>query len=269
MIEVGYLRRRICRNYRLYQHRILRHRPACDPSGAYVVSEQKSRLIARHKPVGAILVLDGYSAPVAVGICGYQDIRILPLCIFYAERHGLPDLRIRIRACWKMPVRLRLLVNQRDPGVSSLPQGSRHRQKPGSVERCIYYRHILVHPCVSQNAHGQHIPCIFIIKTVRDIAYHARAHTRLKAVQTLHILKLIQQLYLREYICRRLCGYLTSVRAIYLISVVFARIVRGRHHDARIASELSNRIGKTRRRHQLTVDVHPDTICREDTCGCP
>lgn len=214
-----------------HQHRICGHFPKGHPSAAHVIQQQHTGLIAGQKNIFALLIFHRDTHPVTVRIGGQQQVCLLFFRIFHAQRHGFPDLRVRIGAGREIAVWQLLLFYHGNVRISALFQRAQHRLPAGSVQRRIHDGHIFVHLLIPQQRlpfHSLHESCRHILA---DPGNFARLHRGIK-ICPLYVSKHIQLLNLRQDGSRSLRGDLAAVCAVHLVSVVFGRIVGCRHHDA-------------------------------------
>ena len=76
------------------------------------VQEHYAHLVAGHEHILALLV-HGYAHPVAVGVCGQEQVRLYLFAEFKALLQRFPDFRVRVRAGGEVSVRVLLLGNHR------------------------------------------------------------------------------------------------------------------------------------------------------------
>ena len=89
---------------------IFRHRAIRDAAAADEVQQNDAHFVAGNEPVATLSVRHGGAAAVAVGVGTDENIGVDAVAVLKAQLHGLPDLRIRIRAGREMTVRLLLLL---------------------------------------------------------------------------------------------------------------------------------------------------------------
>ena len=73
-------------------------RPTAYGAAADEVQQNDAHFVAGNEPVAALSVRHGGAAAVAVGVGTDENIGVDAVAVLKAQLHGLPDLRIRIRA---------------------------------------------------------------------------------------------------------------------------------------------------------------------------
>ena len=86
---------------------------------ADIIQQQHTRLVAGQQLVLPCLILDSDAHTVTVGVSCQQQVSVALLGILHAQRHSLFDLRVGVRAGREVSVRLLLLFDHGDVGVSS------------------------------------------------------------------------------------------------------------------------------------------------------
>ena len=104
---------------RLDHDRVGRHLAVLHTLAADIIQQQHTRLVAGQQLVLPCLVLDSDAHTVTVGVSCQQQVSVALLGILHAQRHSLFDLRVGVRAGREVSVRLLLLFDHGDVGVSS------------------------------------------------------------------------------------------------------------------------------------------------------
>ena len=99
--------------------RVNRHLAVLHTLAADIIQQQHTRLVAGQQLVLPCLVLDSDAHTVTVGVSCQQQVSVALLGILHAQRHSLFDLRVGVRAGREVSVRLLLLFDHGDVGVSS------------------------------------------------------------------------------------------------------------------------------------------------------
>ena len=265
----------------LHADRILRHGSRLFSARADKVKEQHAGLVAGEKHVLASLVPDGNSHPVAVRVRRQQKVRLILLRILHAQLHGLADFRVRIGAGREISVRLFLFFYYCDVGKTRLLQRAEHRLQARAVQRRVDNSAASVHGsrrsclpgrlirCSRSAQHGLRLYRLHkrSVNLFPDVMNQAFFHAFFKAY-LLHIRKDVKLLNFRENLTRRFRGDLAAVRTVYLVAVVFRRIVGSSHHDARRAAKLPHRKRKAGRGHELRINMRLNAVGREHAAGC-
>ena len=250
----------------LYHNRVRRHLAVLYTLTANIIQQQHTRLVAGQQLVLPCLVLDGDTHTVTVGVGRQQQVSITLLGILHAQCHGFLDFRVGVRAGREVAVRLLLLLDHRDVGVAHFLQGAGHRLQPGAVQRAVYDGYILINFFAEQDGLALdllHKGGIYIVWDVPDAAV---CHTCFK-IAGLDVCEDVQLLDFGKNFC---CGFsrnLAAVCTVDLITVVFARIVRSRHHDTGRGVQITGRKGHGRNRHQNRPDIHLDAISSKHPGG--
>ena len=83
-----------------------------------IIQQQHTRLVASQQLVLPCLVLDSDPHTVTVGVGRQQQVSIALLGILHAQCHGFLDFRVGVWAGREVAVRLLLLLDHRDVGVT-------------------------------------------------------------------------------------------------------------------------------------------------------
>ena len=208
----------------LDHYRIRRHCTIGNSPGADVIQQKHTGLVSGKQDIFSLSILYSNTYTITVRIRCQQQIRTTSFCIFYTKLHRFPDLRIWIWAGGEVPVRLLLLFDHRDIGISHLSQRSGHRFQSGTIQRRINNGCILVNLIAAKtalalyffNKGSQHI--------IRNICDNAGMKTILK-FHSLHIAENIQLLNFSQDLGCSLCGHLAAVKAIDFVAIVLRRIM--------------------------------------------
>ena len=123
------------RNDSLNEYGMPGHLTVLGSLAADIIKEQDPYFVACKKLILSVRSLDRNAASVSVRVGREKKIRAILCAILKAQLHSFPYLRIRIRTCREVSVRVLLLFNYYDVGKSGLSQSSRNRLKTGTVQR--------------------------------------------------------------------------------------------------------------------------------------
>ena len=222
-----------------HHHRLLRQIPFGGAAGQNIVKQQAAHLVARHQGV-VPPVPHGDAHPVAVGIGGQQQIRLLPFRQLERAAESLPDFGVGIRRGGEAAVRLLLLRHHSNGGNADAAQHLPDRLVPRTVEGGVNHleRRFGAHA-------GVHLPGEDITQEI----LHQRIGNqgdpavgqRLVEIDGLNVLKQVHFTDTRGDLAGIVVGHLATVRAVALVAIVFCRVVAGRDHDARLTAQLPYR----------------------------
>ena len=114
----GNLLTHVHRDNGLDHNGISRHLAMFHPLAANVVQQQHTGLVTRQQFIIPCFVLDGNTHTVAIRIGRQQQVSVALPGIFHAKCHCLLDFRVRIRTGREVAIRLLLLFDHSDVGVT-------------------------------------------------------------------------------------------------------------------------------------------------------
>ena len=257
--------RQVHRHNRLDKNRMCRHFTVPRPLRTDIVQQQQADLVSGKQLIIPVGGPHRNSAAVAVRIGCQQQVSVLTSGILQAQRHRLPDLRVRIRAGWEVPVGLSLLFHHGNVGESAFLQRAGNRLQSRSVQRAVDYGNITVNSVSVEDRLGLH----FFDKRRQDFLSDipdASGLQRVLKISALHIPENIQAVDFRKDACRGFRRDLTAIRSVNLVAVVFGRIVRCRDHHAGRGPEPAH--GKADGRHwqKLRPEMDRDAIGGKHSC---
>ena len=244
------------------------HLPVLHTLGADIVQQQQANLVAAEQPVVPFQSPHGNAHPVAVRVCGQEQIRIGLFRILHAQGHGLPNFGIGIGAGGKMAIGLFLLRHHCNIGIAHFFQRAGHGLQPGTVQRAIHNGNISVDLFAEQHRLALHFLHKGRINIIRDIPDRSVCNIRFKGT-VLNIRKDVQLFDLCQDLRCGLGRDLATIRAVDLVAVILAGVVGGRDHNARRRFQVSYREGNRGNRHQRGPDVHLHSVCRKYTGSDP
>ena len=225
------------------------------------IQQQHTCLVASQQHVFACGIAHGNACAVAVGIGSQQQVGLMLLRAGNAQRHGLADFRVGVRAGGKMPVRLLLLGHNGDACKAAFAQRAGDRLKPRAVKRGIDDGYVPVDGIVRRqhglSEHGTGEVIVYAVRNPLDAAVRQAG----VEVSLLHVGKDVQLLDFAQNFIRRFGSDLAAVGTVYLVAVILGRVMRGRYHHARGAAQRPHGKGQAGRGHQLGIDKHRNAVC--------
>ena len=225
------------------------------------IQQQHACLVAGQQHVFACGIAHGNACTVAVGIGSQQQVSLMLLRAGNAQRHGLANFGVGVRAGGEMSVRLLLLGHNGDARKAAFAQRAGDRLKPRAVKRGIDDGYVSVDGIVRrQHGLSAHSAGEVVVHAVRNPLDAAVRQAGVE-VSLLHVGKDVQALNFAQSFIRRFGGDLAAVGTVYLVAVVLGRVMRGCHHHARSAAQRSHGIGQAGRGHQMGIDKHRNAVC--------
>ncbi len=205
--------------------------------------------------------------PVRIGIGSQHQIGVHFLCQLQSQRKCLCGLRVRIADRRELAVRQLLLRHHVHVLEADLPQHSACRDVAGAVQRCVYNADILL-GCIN-GILMDHLAFQLCDIRIIDIAADVLVQTGRLCRSLVHGFHLVIIRH-RAHLCHNAGvvgrGDLCAVLPVYLVTVVFRRVVAGGDVDACDAVQLTHRIGKLRCGAQRFKHIRPDAVGRQTKC---
>ena len=252
-----------CNKGRLFGHRM------CQRSLAEnVLADQHAGHISRKGNVFAGLRILGIDAEtIRIRIRCKNNICVLFLCKLQCQRKGLRILRVRILQSREIRIGILLLRNHINMLEAKLFQNSRHRNQACSMERCIDNADIIRH--LPDDLRMDDLLLEGFHVSVIDFSAEIDKKSLLRRFLLRHGLHLIvagDRIDIRDDACVMRRCHLSAVLPVYLVAIVFRRIVACRDLYTGLASEIPKRKGFLRNRAKRVGKICLDSVCRKAKC---
>ena len=228
---------------------------------ADVVQQDDAHLVAGDEPVTALAVRYGGAAAVAVRVGAQQKVRLHFIAQFQPLLHGLPNLRVGVRAGGEIAVRLFLFRHHGAVGHAQLGQQFFHALKARAVQRGVdqfQVRHALAaaHPL---GIHRLHKGVDALLGDIADGAFGQRFVEAGGA----HVVEAVHRVDAGQDLPGGVQGDLAAVRAVDLVAVVLGGVVAGGDAHARPAAQIPHRPGQGGGGLQAGVEPGGDAVGRQ------
>ena len=249
-------------------HRGFGHGAVLGAALADIIQQQHAHLVAGKQLIAAVLTAHGNAHAVGVRVGGKHQIRAGFFRQRKAQGQRLTNLGVGIRASGEITVRILLLGHNGDIRNADIPQHAGDRHEARTVQRRIHQLQPRGFAQTRANALGLDVLIQRLHGVLADVLDAALLQRRVEIRQS-DARKNIGGLHLGIDRVGGFAGHLAAVRPVGLITVVFGRVVAGRHHDAGVAVQMARSKAERRNGHQLLVKIRLDAVACQHARGLP